>query len=86
MPLARTKARLTLAKLYSIAGTGYMYYYKRPRTNPKLELVKYDPLGKKCSLFNLAGRHCLFTENKPQIPDFPDYPPTKKKKNDKKKK
>ena len=86
MPLARTKARLTLAKLYSIAGTGYIYSYKRPRTNPKLELVKYDPLGMQILIFNLsiAGRHCLFTENKPQIPNFPDYPPMKKKKNEKK--
>jgi ribosomal protein L33 len=45
MPLARTKARLTLAKLYSAAGTGYMYQFRRPRTSSKLELVKYDPIG-----------------------------------------
>lgn len=43
---AAKKSRYILAKLYSMAGTGYMYHKRRLRMAPKLEMVKYDPLGK----------------------------------------
>jgi hypothetical protein len=32
-------------RLASSAGTGFFYVKQRPRTSPKLELMKYDPLG-----------------------------------------
>lgn len=37
--------RIVAAKLFSSAGTGFMYTLRRPRTAPKFELRKYDPLG-----------------------------------------
>ena len=42
----KAKSRIILAKLYSQAGTGYIYYFRRPRTAPKMALRKYDPVGK----------------------------------------
>lgn len=41
----KTKARVILVKLLSSAGTGYNYIKSRPRTAPKLTLMKYDPMG-----------------------------------------
>jgi len=38
--------RVVVAKLFSNAGTGYVYTFRRPRTSPKFELMKYDPIGK----------------------------------------
>lgn len=37
---------VVVAKLFSSAGTGYTYTFRRPRTSPKFELIKYDPVGK----------------------------------------
>lgn len=34
------------AKLFSSAGTGFTYTFRRPRTSPKFELRKFDPVGK----------------------------------------
>jgi ribosomal protein L33 len=42
----KAKSRIVLAKLYSHAGTGYIYYFRRPRTASKMALRKYDPVGK----------------------------------------
>jgi ribosomal protein L33 len=33
------------AKLFSSAGTGFTYTFRRPRTSPKFELRKFDPIG-----------------------------------------
>ena len=33
------------AKLFSSAGTGFTYTFRRPRTAPKFELRKFDPVG-----------------------------------------
>ena len=41
----KAKARVILVKLLSTAGTGYNYIKSRPRINPKLSLMKYDPVG-----------------------------------------
>ena len=49
----------TWAKLYSQAGTGYMYVLKRKKAGPKFVLRKYDPIVK---------AHVLFTETKPKVP------------------
>ena len=47
--------RIVVAKLYSLAGTGYTYTFRRPRTAPKMELLKYDPFGKNASKVVLIG-------------------------------
>ncbi|KAI9254063.1 50S ribosomal protein L33 [Sporodiniella umbellata] len=51
----KAKARVILVKLLSSAGTGYNYIKSRPRINPKMSLMKYDPMVQK---------HVLFTETK----------------------
>ncbi|KAI8090016.1 50S ribosomal protein L33 [Halteromyces radiatus] len=51
----KAKARVILVKLLSSAGTGYNYIKSRPRINPKLSMMKYDPVVK---------QHVLFTETK----------------------
>lgn len=67
--------RYMLAKLHSIAGTGYIYFKKRLRVSPKLEMVKYDPIGTDmlCVRFSntrgIVRAHVLFTESKPSIPE-----------------
>jgi large subunit ribosomal protein L33 len=55
----KAKARVVVAKLFSSAGTGFMYALRRPRTSPKFELCKYDPI---------VGHHVLFTEKKVTAP------------------
>ncbi|KAL1933529.1 hypothetical protein VTP01DRAFT_7619 [Rhizomucor pusillus] len=55
-PMAKkTKARVILVKLLSTAGTGYNYVKSRPRANPKLSMMKFDPV---------VNKHVLFTETK----------------------
>lgn len=51
----KAKARTTIVKLVSAAGTGYFYTRTRPRQLPKLSFIKYDPI---------IRRHVLFTEQK----------------------
>ncbi|GES88389.1 ribosomal protein L33 [Rhizophagus clarus] len=51
----KTKARTTIVRLVSSAGTGYFFTRIRPRQLPKLSFVKYDPK---------VGRRVLFTEQK----------------------
>jgi ribosomal protein L33 len=65
-------ARVIAAKLYSSAGSGFMYTLRRPRTAPKFELNKFDPLGISRALqplpngpVCLVNQHVLFTETKP---------------------
>lgn len=65
-----TSCRYIVAKLYSLAGTGYIYHKRRLRIAPKLEMVKYDPLGTPNCTRNASVRaHVLFTESKPAIPE-----------------
>lgn len=68
------------AKLFSSAGTGFTYTFRRPRTSPKFELRKFDPIGNQKKkkkreknetdkyFLPLVNRHVLFTENKPAKP------------------
>lgn len=65
-----------MAKLYSMAGTGYAYYKRRLRIAPKLEMVKYDPLGRSSPCHGpellttgVVRAHVLFTESRPAIPE-----------------
>ena len=39
------KSRILLARLVSMAQTGYFYTFKRPRAAKPLGLMKYDPIG-----------------------------------------
>ncbi|KTW31920.1 ribosomal protein L33 [Pneumocystis jirovecii RU7] len=45
------KSRTILIKLLSTAGTGWFYTISRPRTSPKLSLIKFDPRVRKRVLF-----------------------------------
>ena len=45
-----SRPSIVVAKLFSSAGTGFMYALRRPRAAPKLELRKYDPIGRKAQL------------------------------------
>lgn len=67
--------RIVAAKLFSTAGTGFTYTLRRPRTAPKFELCKYDPLGttsalhfRHLTLHPAVGCHVLFTEKKFSAP------------------
>lgn len=40
-------------QLVSMAGTGYYYMMSRNRLKPKLEFMKYDPIGE-CGLLITA--------------------------------
>ncbi|CAB4476050.1 unnamed protein product [Rhizophagus irregularis] len=51
----KAKARTTIVRLVSSAGTGYFFTKIRPRQLPKLSFVKFDPK---------VGRRVLFTEQK----------------------
>lgn len=42
----KAKARVLIVRLMSSAGTGFFYTKQRPRTAPKLSMMKYDPKGK----------------------------------------
>lgn len=37
--------RIVIARLFSTAGTGYVYTTRRPRVAEKLQMMKYDPKG-----------------------------------------
>lgn len=57
-----------------MAGTGYIYHKRRLRIAPKLEMVKYDPLGRVFYFsFHFHGlvvrAHVLFKESKVVIPE-----------------
>lgn len=41
----KAKARVLIVRLMSSAGTGFFYTKQRPRTSPKLSMMKYDPKG-----------------------------------------
>ncbi|KAG9254679.1 ribosomal protein L33 [Emericellopsis atlantica] len=45
------KSRIILARLVSMAQTGYFYTFKRPRAAKPLGLMKYDPIVRKKVLF-----------------------------------
>ncbi len=51
----KARARIVVAKLWSMAGTGYFYALRRPRANAPLETMKYDPV---------VRQHVLFTEKR----------------------
>lgn len=53
-------SRRTLAKLYSMAGTGYIYYFRRLRTAPKMTLVKYDPIGMAVYIISSSSARGVF--------------------------
>lgn len=42
---AKSRSRIVIARLFSSAGTGYAYTTVRRRILPKLNLIKYDPVG-----------------------------------------
>ncbi|PWN37800.1 putative 50s ribosomal protein L33 [Meira miltonrushii] len=52
---AKSKARVVIARLFSTAGTGYIYTMRRLRLADKLSMMKYDPR---------VRRHVLFEEKK----------------------
>ncbi|CCJ31451.1 unnamed protein product [Pneumocystis jirovecii] len=49
------KSRTILIKLLSTAGTGWFYTISRPRTSPKLSLIKFDPREKEYYLRRLKS-------------------------------
>ncbi|KAG2187097.1 hypothetical protein INT44_004767, partial [Umbelopsis vinacea] len=48
----KAKARVLIVRLMSSAGTGFFYTKQRPRTSPKLSMMKYDPKVQQHVLFN----------------------------------
>lgn len=39
------KSRIVSVRLLSMAMTGFIYHFTRPRTAPPLSMLKYDPIG-----------------------------------------
>ncbi|PKS11413.1 hypothetical protein jhhlp_003176 [Lomentospora prolificans] len=51
----KTKSRVVIVRLLSMAATGFFYTFRRKRTARPMSLLKYDPIVRK---------HVLFLEQK----------------------
>ncbi|KAB5566489.1 hypothetical protein GE09DRAFT_292104 [Coniochaeta sp. 2T2.1] len=47
----KAKSRIILARLVSMAQTGYFYTFTRPRTALPMSMLKYDPIVRRKVLF-----------------------------------
>ncbi|KAK3331973.1 hypothetical protein B0T22DRAFT_290065 [Podospora appendiculata] len=47
----KTKSRVILVRLLSMAQTGFFYTFTRPRTSLPMSMLKYDPIVRRKVLF-----------------------------------
>ncbi|KAF9876307.1 hypothetical protein CkaCkLH20_06250 [Colletotrichum karsti] len=47
----KTKSRVMIVRLMSMAATGFFYTFKRPRTASPMSMLKYDPIIRRKVLF-----------------------------------
>ncbi|CAI0650673.1 unnamed protein product [Colletotrichum noveboracense] len=47
----KTKSRIAIVRLVSMAATGFFYTFRRPRTASPMSMLKYDPIVRRKVLF-----------------------------------